>query len=184
MKQYDEKVLQCFQQGCDYTFEAILQQESASILNFIRTQLNEECANDAFQDTWIRIWRNRGNIRDAGKLRPWIFQIARNAIHDHLRKNNKHVSRAISSDSCLAIVDLAPNPRMRYEQSQGEKMLHECLAALDIDARTILRMRYLEELKLREIANRLNVSHSTVINRISRSISKLRRKYHVNVNSI
>ena len=37
----------------------------------------------------MRVHRNLGTLQDADRLAAWVYQIARNVIHDHHRKAAK-----------------------------------------------------------------------------------------------
>lgn len=51
---------------------------------------DEEIANDALQDTFIKIWKNFHKYDDKkSQLFTWMYSIARNTALDHRRKMNK-----------------------------------------------------------------------------------------------
>ncbi|MDQ8737172.1 RNA polymerase sigma factor SigZ [Paenibacillus sp. LHD-38] len=43
-------------------------------------------ADDIVQDTFIKIHLNIKNLRDEEKIKPWVYQITRNAIIDYYRR--------------------------------------------------------------------------------------------------
>ncbi len=43
-------------------------------------------ADDLLQDVFVEVFRARGSLRDAGRLRAWLFQSTRAAVVDHYRR--------------------------------------------------------------------------------------------------
>ena len=46
-------------------------------------------AEDIVQDTFIKVKQKAHTFKEGSKLRPWLYQIARNTALDHLRKYKK-----------------------------------------------------------------------------------------------
>ena len=66
--------------------ETIWTQLSADLRKFIRRRVaDEHVAEDLLQETFLRIHKNIGTLRGEDRLAAWVYQIARNVIHDHHR---------------------------------------------------------------------------------------------------
>ena len=50
---------------------------------------NVSASEELAQETFIRAWRNLGQLNDLGKFRVWLCTIARNLTHTWLRANRK-----------------------------------------------------------------------------------------------
>jgi RNA polymerase sigma-70 factor (ECF subfamily) len=50
-----------------------------------RLSRDDEAAREIVQDVWLRVIRGIPRLRDASKLRAWLFGIARNVLMDRLR---------------------------------------------------------------------------------------------------
>ncbi len=62
-------------------------QYSAAIHSYaFRLLGNQEDADDVTQEVFIRVHYRLAQLRDATKLRPWLYSIATNLCMDHLRK--------------------------------------------------------------------------------------------------
>lgn len=60
---------------------------SHALRRFLRARLhNDADAEDVLQDVFIKIHRHAQTLPRAGKLRPWLYAIARNALVDHVRR--------------------------------------------------------------------------------------------------
>ena len=75
----------------------------------------------------------------------------------------------------------APDPLYVEGPSETERedVLKDMAAALAPERMDLLKWRYLEELSIEEIADRLGCSEPAVHNRLQRIIQFLRRRYHV-----
>ena len=60
---------------------------NADLRRFIRRRVaDDHLADDLLQETFVRVHRNIGSLQEADRLAAWVYQIARNVIHDHHRK--------------------------------------------------------------------------------------------------
>ena len=53
---------------------------------------DEEVAEDVVQDTFIKALNGIGGLKDEAKVKPWLFQIAKNTYLTHVSKSVKTVS--------------------------------------------------------------------------------------------
>src|SRR5215469_16687245 len=47
---------------------------------------NQEDADDVTQEAFIKVYFRLGQLRDAARLRPWLYRITTNLCMDHLRR--------------------------------------------------------------------------------------------------
>jgi len=52
---------------------------------------NKTVANDIFQNTFLKIHKNRSSLQSDGKVKAWIFQIARHEIANYFNKELVYV---------------------------------------------------------------------------------------------
>ena len=66
------------------TTDAIWTQLNADLRRFIRRRVSDDdIADDLLQETFVRVHRNIGTLKDEVRLAGWVYQIARSVIHDH-----------------------------------------------------------------------------------------------------
>ena len=66
------------------TTDAIWSHLSSDLRRFIRRRVpDDHVADDLLQETFMRVHRNIGALQEADRLAAWVYQIARNVIHDH-----------------------------------------------------------------------------------------------------
>jgi RNA polymerase sigma-70 factor (ECF subfamily) len=129
---------------------------------------DDDTARDLAQDTWIRVFRGIARLREARKLRSWLFGIARNVAMDRLRSQ---YSEGAQADVNLEELPAADDVNLEEEFAT----LESGLANLPIIERETLTLFYLRELSLEEIAGLVSVPVGTVKSRLFRARQMLRR---------
>ena len=72
------------------TIDGIWKAYQAGLLGFIRRRVdNPAAAEDILQDVFVRVLTRIDTLTDAGKIKGWLYRIARNAIIDHYRASGK-----------------------------------------------------------------------------------------------
>lgn len=130
---------------------------------------NPSEAEDIAQDALLRAWRRRSTLRDSERRTQWLATIVRNeAFRQHARVRPDptatiELHEGAEDEGVLAAVELAD--------------LHAALAALSDRDRTLLELRYEEDLTQAAIAHRLGIPEGTVKVRLHRARNKLRKAY-------
>ena len=149
------------------TTEAIWSQLNADLRQFIRRRVSDDhTADDLLQETFLRIHKNISGLRGADRLAAWVYQIARNVIHD------QHRSR---QSEPLAELDPLAEPDERNQLiASAEKWLDELIGQLPEPYQRAVRMSEIEGLKQQEVAERLGLSLSGAKSRIQRGRAMLK----------
>ena len=129
---------------------------------------NDDAARDLAQDTWLRVLRGIGGLREPARLRPWLFGIARRVAMDRLRF--EYVRRGAEAVELDELPGDEPAPELEADAAA----LDAALAALPLAEREILTLFHLRELSLAEIAAMLTLPLGTVKSRLHRARQELR----------
>lgn len=128
---------------------------------------SSDAADDVVQDVWMRVVRGLPRLRDAARIRAWIFGIARRTLMDRLRRqyaepgvSSIDVERLPAVDDGELVADLAH--------------MSEQLAGLPVIERDVLALFYLEELSMSEMSDVLGVPIGTIKSRLHRARRMLR----------
>lgn len=118
-------------------------------------------AEDAAQETFIRIQNNAGKYRFGISEKAWITAITRNIAIDMLRKRKYEVVR---EEQELEEQPVFPEDKLEFLS---------IIQVLDETDREIVCMRIITGLKHREIAQILKLNTNTVKKRYERALGKL-----------
>ena len=144
---------------------------------------NPQDSEDALQDALLSAFRNLAQFNGSAKFSTWMHRIVTNAALMKLRERNVLIT------GCLDEVDIShgelrPNieladPRLNPEEEYAQKELYsklvETLEELPVSYRSVIHLRYDEELNVREAADKLGKPLGTVkayIHRAQRRMAK------------
>ena len=133
-------------------------------------RLQDDEAEDAFQDVFLRVYERLGTLRDDDALRPWIAQVARRICLDRLSERTRDAQRDGAFDEELA--DGASDGELAGIEEAMD--VHEALAGLEPPCREMLDRFFARDEPYRVIAASLDLPMGTVASRISRCLDKLR----------
>lgn len=150
--------------------DSVWSQLNADLRRFIRRSVSDEhVAEDLLQETFVRIHRHIESLADTDRLAAWVYQIARNVIHDHYRNSAR-------SPVALGDTDPAAEPPDQFNQMRCRSVewLDELIARLPESYREALRLAEIEGLPQKDVALRLGISLSGAKSRIQRGRVKLK----------
>jgi RNA polymerase sigma-70 factor, ECF subfamily len=123
-------------------------------------------AEDALQDTFIKVWRNMDRRRNESSAKTWILRIAINTCKDYKRTAwLKHVDRF------KTVEDLFPASADTMEESRA---LFLDVMRLPAKYKQAVLLYHFHNLTMAEAASVLAVSRSTVQNRLRKAYALLR----------
>ena len=115
-------------------------------------------AEDLTQETLLRGWKRRGQLRDPRRALVWLFRIASNLWRDELRRRG-----VVAQDAPLPheTVDLriTPPETMAEEREQVARAM-AALEMLPQQQRTVLHLVAVERLTLAEVSEVLEISRN------------------------
>lgn len=138
---------------------------------------SEQDVEEAIAETFVRLWRY-GKSFKAGQntsLKSYIYSIARNTSIDKLKAiHGEEVSlEAIENFQFRDELDIEDFVVHREEATLVKQVVY----SLDEPERTIFVLRYFYELKVKEIAERLQLPVKTIENKLYRTKAILKAKF-------
>jgi len=167
------------QKGSMNAFEELVKANEAFVYKLaLRSLRNEEDAQDAAQEVFIKAWNSLTSFRGDSKLSVWLYRICGNVCTDMLRKRHSDaVSLTLdepeADGSEMDIPDSAPGPQEILEKKERAEALKRALDSLPDDMRKALLLRELGGLSYGEISRELGLDIGTVKSRIFRARKKL-----------
>ena len=142
---------------------------------FLRLTGNRGASEDLVQDVCLRILKYRTTYKGQSKFTVWMYQIARNAHIDYLRKSKGELSL---DDQWDEVVETEPTPLDRFEHGQDVKLIQEALSRLPLKKREVLVLSRYQEMKYKDIAELLGCQIGTVKAHVHRAIKDLGKIYY------
>ena len=137
-------------------------------------------AEDIMQETFIKAFKNikRFDFNISTNFSSWIYQIGVRSALDHLRRTKKR-----KMGQAQSLSDLPSDPEARDSspeksaiESQAMAQVKGALPMLSPKQRIIFDLRHLQHMDIKEIAEHLQCSESTVKKQLQRAVSKLREQ--------
>jgi RNA polymerase sigma-70 factor, ECF subfamily len=145
---------------------------------------NESEAEDAAQETVIKVYTNLHLFRAEARFRTWVLSIARNEALGRLRKLNARREDSLNESADETAGDFTPAiltswrevPVEALEQKELGAILRKAIEALPEIYRNIVVLRDIEEMDIRETATALGISEAAVKVRLHRARAMLQRE--------
>jgi len=154
-------------------FEDIFQKYSDVIYRLcVYKTSDESVAHDITQETFLRLWKSMSSGNEIEKPKQYVYQIARNLIVDYY-KSNKTVSLDELQEDGFDAKSKAPSAELVSETS----ILKGAIESLEKDFRDVVYMRFVENMKVKEIAEVLDISENLASVRINRGKQKLQEQF-------
>lgn len=145
---------------------------------------DEDLIQDVIQDTYIKAFASLDMLGNPEMFIPWIKAIAHNKMLDELRKNKPLLFSQITKegeeddDFELQIEDTRTYsiPENVVDIGETARLVREILDSLSEGQRLAVGMYYYEELSVKEIARKLEISEKTVKVQLHRGRKSLEEK--------
>lgn len=137
---------------------------------------DEQLAEDIAQDTFVKLWENRDTI-ERKTVKAYLYTIAGNLAINQLKRQQLRF-KYINATGERSEND-SPEYLMMVQDFRDQ--LEQVLNSMPEASREVFLMNRLEDLKYREIAERLNISVKAVEKRMSKALQILREKLNIDV---
>ncbi|MBA4187063.1 MAG: RNA polymerase subunit sigma [Planctomycetaceae bacterium] len=124
----------------------------------------EDLTQEAFGKAFVRM----DQLREADRVRAWLFRILRNLYLHKVRDDKRH--RIVPLDAVGDLPDRASDETPDIDPAQ----LQQAIDQLDEGFRTPLILFYFEEFSYRDIAEQMELPIGTVMSRLARAKAYLR----------
>jgi RNA polymerase sigma-70 factor (ECF subfamily) len=127
-------------------------------------------AGDVVQEAFLRAWRRLGELQDDARFAAWLCGIVRNLAID-ARRATAGKKRATQDDAALATTPAvdAVEPLLDMQRKEQSEAIARALAQLDEVSRTVIVLRYYENVGSAEIAELIDSTPAAVNMRLSRA---------------
>lgn len=143
--------------------ENFIKNNISSAYRFAFTYMkNQQDAEDVVSESIIKALKASDSVRDMSRLKPWFYKIVSNTAINNLKKNMKVIPFEELDDKNL------------YEDSYDISNFDEMLNKLPKEYIEIITLRYLEDMKIKDISDILSINENTVKTRLYRALKILK----------
>lgn len=173
----DNELIKKCKQGEEEAFHQLIIKYHPYVYKFLcRISEDEILAEDLTQETFINIIRNinKFDIKGKAKFSTYLLTISKNCYIDHYRREKKR-----NGDVPIDHINDVYNDQRNIEDVIEDKLLTEAIlenmSNLSMEQQMVIRMKYIEDLTLKEIGDQLQLEAKTVKSRIHNGMVKLRK---------
>lgn len=157
-------------------FEELYERYSGKVyrkcLSFVKDQAKAE---DFTHDIFLKLIFKLGSYNENARFSTWLYSITYNYCMDQLRINKKRAE--VYADENLEVPDDTDLNTIFEDPDVETKRLKRAMEGLTTEEKSILMMKYQDNLSIREIADVFKITESATKMRLLRSREKLRTKY-------
>ena len=171
----DNRLMEDVKEGKVEKMAVLFEKHHISLFNFfMRLTGNRNISEDLVQEVFMRMLKYRSTYQGRSKFTLWMYQIARNAHIDFLRKKKNTLpldeqwSEPITSEA---------SPAEKLEGDQEVLLMRQALAQLPLKKREVLILSRYQNLKYKEIAELMDCHIGTVKAHVHRAIKELGKIY-------
>jgi RNA polymerase sigma-70 factor (ECF subfamily) len=134
---------------------------------------NRAAAEDVVQEAFVKAYRNLNRFRGDSSVYTWLYRIAVNTAHNHLRRERR-TGKVDFEEVAPVIAAKDPNPADRAADSELGEAIDGAIQRLPRRQREVFILHYFERMTHREIAEVLGVTEGAVKASFFHAIQKLK----------
>lgn len=177
-------LIRAVQRGDQDAFEQLVRAYDQSVLRLAMNLLRSaEDARDAYQEAFLRVYRNIHSFRFDCSFHTWLYRIVTNICLDSLRKRKVRKEESAVVETPEGPVDRMDSFEQEGSQANPERNLRNLQLGRRIDAalsdltpreRMVFELRHYQGLRLRNIGEMLGTSEEAAKNCLFRATQKMR----------
>ena len=170
----EKKIINYLHSGDKRALNLLYENYSNSLYGVIvKITINEEIAQDALQETFIKIWKNAAKYDSSkAKLFTWLFRIARNTAIDKLRSFNNRYKKEVQIDTSNVYILPASN------LNQDVLDIKEHVGKLEEKYQIVLDALFFQGMTQQEASDELDIPLGTIKSRLKIGLRELRKVYN------
>lgn len=173
----DEALMELIKNGNEHAFDELYKRYNKKALAFFYRMFNndEEKAQDALQDIFMKIVEKPGLFDTEKKFSSWFFSIAWNMCKNEYKHVSikKNVHAEIKSTESMYDESFFPKISGKIDGAAFRETLASTLESLPADKRSAFLLKYQENRSIKEIAEIQCCSEGTVKSRLFYTVKQL-----------
>lgn len=131
-------------------------------------------AEDLTHDIFLKLIVKLGGFKEQSKFSTWLYSITYNYCTDHVRSPTRR--NEVYMDEGWERVEAVDDDMAEIAEMEAQR-LNYALEQMPPDERTLLLMKYQDDVSIRELADVNGLTESAVKMRLKRSRDRLRKYY-------
>jgi len=180
----EAELIRAVQQGDQSAFEALVRSYDQSVLGLAMNLLRSpEDARDAYQEAFLRVYKNIHSFRFDCSFYTWLYRIVTNICLDHLRKRKIRKEEPAMVETSDGMIDrtytmeedrAAGDPERSLWNRQLSSQISSALEQMTPRERMVFALRHYQGMRLRTIGEILDTTEEAAKNCLFRATQKMR----------
>lgn len=170
----DQQIIQQVLEGNAQAFAQLVDAHKNLVFTLcLRLLGHREEAEEAAQDSFIKVYRSLDRFKGDSKLSSWIYRIAYNTCLDRLKKDKDRKFLSLDETMENKLPDASGNVIHELEDRDRKQLIQRAFLYLSPEDATLLTLYYLEEQGLPEIEEVLGIAANTLKVQLFRARKRL-----------
>lgn len=153
--------------GDSSSYEALFERHRNSILSIVRSRCGDGAlSEDIVQEAFIKAYLNLNKFNPRFSFGGWLMTIAQHLFIDYTRKIENQPKE---NESQITAICSEPTPEEHFIVDEDNRRLSEALNSLTPAYKTVIEMRFYQDMSYEEIARKLSLPIGTVKTHIHRA---------------
>lgn len=176
----DDELMTRLQTGNDGALNEIMERWETPIRSYLCRYLNNEAvAMDVAQETFVRLYQNKGRYKAGTHFKSWLFTIATNLARTHNRWKMRHPTEPLQeadepTNALPTMLRDDTTPATSLREREQIEAVRNAISKLPEELRTAVLLFEYERLSYAEIAAVMDCSNKAVETRLYRAKQILR----------
>jgi RNA polymerase sigma-70 factor (ECF subfamily) len=167
----ESELIQLLHHGDRQAFTVLYEHHKAAIYRYcLRMLIDSDAAEDATQETFIKMLAGIKGLQNVESFLPWLFSIARNEVMMHIRRTRRN---GVHSDE--DVWD-ETTPYELTVSAETKEIVQRLLQNLKSEYREVIVLREYEQLSYTHIAEITGDTESSVKSRLFKARKALTKK--------
>jgi RNA polymerase sigma-70 factor (ECF subfamily) len=171
----DRQLVRLAKKGNKAAFGKLTRRYRDPVLAIAYDFLNDyESAQDVAQDVFMKAFKNVGDFEEKSRFSSWLYRITVNASLDARKSKVRRRKYLLSRKK---IPDASQVPEEINQKTGIDDILLEAINSLSDQQQSAIVLRYFHDKSVREVADVLDCTESTVRSHLHRALQKLEKSY-------
>lgn len=166
----DAALLEASARHVEPAFVVLIQRYQRDVYRLVwRISAGHADSEDIAQETFLRLWVNPAQVREAKALKGWLLRVASNMVMDRYRRKPM-----LNIEAAEDIADMAPGPDGWRELSQVSRAVDTAIAQLPDRQRMALALVHFEQMSNIAAAEVMELSVDALESLLARARRRLK----------